>query len=641
MLRLVLLALLLIPGAGAWAVDARAPEAWGSGLPLVVEACVDGPPGASVELKAQLTSEGSTVGGSARYGDAFPLDGAGRACRTLSVATRDIEANATLLVRLRPAGGDAAADARLPLRLLRAPVAVDAEGRLVPVFEGPAPRLHIVAVHGAPYAGVTVENAGDAEARLLGHEVGGASLPDVRVPPGGTVFLGARPPPDAPASALAQVTPRVGRITLTAAERALDVFDAPKLARGEEATLEGVRVMGRTHLAPRTLRVEGTLVAYATPDAGAAPIVDLLDGATREVLVTSYTLSADEVGAALLRAARRGVDVRIILEGAPVGGVSDAEESLVAALAANGARVDFLRSTSEFPTRFLTVHAKTLVVDRERVLVATENLHDSSYPAVAGAAGTRGYGILVEHAELAGVFAQVFLLDDGLWPDVQRADASALAPARAPLPRAGAVAGPLLRVEGAFDVEPVFSPDTSYRLVDAIANATSSVDVAMLFAEPSFRTGPNPFTEALLAAARRGATVRLLLDGEVDEGRNRVTADALNAIAAREGLPLVARVDDAPRVLHAKMVLIDGRVVYVGSMNWGRASMMENREAGLLVDAPQVAAFFQPTFDADFQEEPARVAAGERAPVPGIGALAVVVVLSALPLRARVRRWRA
>jgi hypothetical protein len=55
---------------------------------------------------------------------------------------------------------------------------------------------------------------------------------------------------------------------------------------------------------------------------------------------------------------------------------------------------------------------------------------------------------------------------------------------------------------------------------------------------------PNPRLEAIIAAARRGATVRVLLDSFFDEPEalrsNHATVDYLNLIAQTEGHDLVA-----------------------------------------------------------------------------------------------------
>jgi phosphatidylserine/phosphatidylglycerophosphate/cardiolipin synthase-like enzyme len=107
---------------------------------------------------------------------------------------------------------------------------------------------------------------------------------------------------------------------------------------------------------------------------------------------------------------------------------------------------------------------------------------------------------------------------------------------------------------------------------------------------------PNPRLQMLIDAARRGATVRVLLDSFFDEPEalrsNQATVEYLAAIAAAEGLDIVgATGNPTGGGIHAKWLLarVDG-VTWsaVGSLNGGEVSHKVNREVVLLVDHPAV-----------------------------------------------------
>src|SRR5207244_5902996 len=107
---------------------------------------------------------------------------------------------------------------------------------------------------------------------------------------------------------------------------------------------------------------------------------------------------------------------------------------------------------------------------------------------------------------------------------------------------------------------------------------------------------PSPFLEAALAAARRGVSVRILLDGswasvEADSGTNDDVLERINRRATDERLPLEVRLLE-PRGsierLHNKGAVVDGRAVLVSSMNWALGSATENREDGLIVHDPDL-----------------------------------------------------
>jgi phosphatidylserine/phosphatidylglycerophosphate/cardiolipin synthase-like enzyme len=78
----------------------------------------------------------------------------------------------------------------------------------------------------------------------------------------------------------------------------------------------------------------------------------------------------------------------------------------------------------------------------------------------------------------------------------------------------------------------------------------------------------------------------------------------INAIADAEGLPLEARLVDLAAhglvKVHTKGVVVDDRRVLVSSINWNEASPSFNREAGVIVDDPETAAYFAAAFDADW-----------------------------------------
>jgi len=120
---------------------------------------------------------------------------------------------------------------------------------------------------------------------------------------------------------------------------------------------------------------------------------------------------------------------------------------------------------------------------------------------------------------------------------------------------------------------------------------------------------PNVRLEALIAAARRGATVRILLDSFFDSPynprSNLNTVNAVNAVAASEHLNLIARRGNPTAAgIHAKLHLFalgDERWVVVASMNGSEASNKLNRELGLTLQSIQAYHYLKNVFDGDWQ----------------------------------------
>lgn len=93
--------------------------------------------------------------------------------------------------------------------------------------------------------------------------------------------------------------------------------------------------------------------------------------------------------------------------------------------------------------------------------------------------------------------------------------------------------------------------------------------------------------QALAQAAHRGVEVRVVLDQGFEFGKNepsnknQATYDWLKA----EGVPVLF--DEMKRTTHAKLILIDEELAVVGSHNWTRSALFDNREASLLLHDPQ------------------------------------------------------
>jgi len=125
---------------------------------------------------------------------------------------------------------------------------------------------------------------------------------------------------------------------------------------------------------------------------------------------------------------------------------------------------------------------------------------------------------------------------------------------------------------------------------------------------------PNPRLLAYLAAARRGARVRVLLDAFFDDQdlnsprSNQRTVEYLNAVAQAERLDLQARRrNPTGQGIHNKMVLaqIGGQGwVIAGSLNGGEVSAKVNREMALLVGSDEVYAYLADIVPYDWDGTP-------------------------------------
>lgn len=128
-----------------------------------------------------------------------------------------------------------------------------------------------------------------------------------------------------------------------------------------------------------------------------------------------------------------------------------------------------------------------------------------------------------------------------------------------------------------------------------IAQAKSAVTVCLyLFSLRSTAAEREVFqlAQALVNARNAGAHVEVYLDnnvsGELDEARgfNRPASDFLRG----QGIPVYQ--DDVSAVAHAKAIVIDGKVLLLGSSNWTGAALNKNFEGNVLVHSTAAAQAF-------------------------------------------------
>ncbi|AFJ90393.1 Plasmid conjugative transfer endonuclease (plasmid) [Burkholderia sp. KJ006] len=126
-----------------------------------------------------------------------------------------------------------------------------------------------------------------------------------------------------------------------------------------------------------------------------------------------------------------------------------------------------------------------------------------------------------------------------------------------------------------------FSPEGTARslVLDIINDARASVRVmAYTFTAPDI-------ARALVAAKRRGVDVRVVVDAGESHGKAAVAAMNLLVNA---GIPV--RINDQYKILHDKVLIVDGKHVETGSFNFSAAAERTNSEnAVVLWNRPDLA----------------------------------------------------
>jgi cardiolipin synthase A/B len=319
--------------------------------------------------------------------------------------------------------------------------------------------------------------------------------------------------------------------------------------RGEAARSASAAPAARPVVARST---SSSLALITEPDAGGSgPFLRLIASARHHVDMTMYELADGRIETGLAAAAKRGVSVRVLLNGGYYREREQTNRAVYAYLATHGVSVRYT------PSSFALTHQKTLTIDDRLSAIMTLNLTSVYY------SNTRDFAVLdAQPADVAAIEA-VFGAD---WHD-----------------------RPIVPSLGVGDL--VWSPGAQAEMVHLISSARRSLEVE------NEEMADTTITTALCSTARRGVQVRLVMSYE---------SEWRAAFTELEGCGVQVRVyhGEHPIYIHAKLILVDGRAAFVGSENFSRGSLDANRELGIVTTAPSVIHSLAGTFATDFSGAP-------------------------------------
>ena len=133
------------------------------------------------------------------------------------------------------------------------------------------------------------------------------------------------------------------------------------------------------------------------------------------------------------------------------------------------------------------------------------------------------------------------------------------------------------------------------KVLEWIQNSRESIDVSMyqiLLASDDPAHPVAQILKALAGASARGVKVRVLLNRHLDytAGESVPLARSLAAYEFMTAKGIEVVFAHSSRRLHDKVIVIDGRFVVEGSMNWTRTALLSNWESATVIDSPEYAA---------------------------------------------------
>ena len=332
-------------------------------------------------------------------------------------------------------------------------------------------------------------------------------------------------------------------------------------------------------------------------------LISAIDAAEREIHLESYIYDADATGMsvaeALIRAARRGVRVRVLLDGF---GSRIFPAALVHRLRSAGVALMFYRP--EFGLlrlkrhRLRRMHRKIAVIDARLAFVGGINIIDDSRTA-SDTEISLDYAVQVEGPLLIDIYAAV----RHLWWRVRWSRIGRRPPKWRPLPVE-------LTPGGSQQAEFLLRDNLRWRrtIEQAYLEAIQSAEREILIANAYFLPGRR-FRRALVEAAARGVRVTLLMQGRTDHRFFQMATRALYGYFLECGVRIF---EHEACFLHAKAAVIDGQWATVGSSNIDPFSLLLAKEANVVIRDAVFAGELQASLEAAMAEGARQVSPGRK-----------------------------
>jgi len=308
-------------------------------------------------------------------------------------------------------------------------------------------------------------------------------------------------------------------------------------------------------------------VYFTDPYATSAPthrggvdddLIGAIDTAQKTIDIAMLNINLDGIGEALVRAQRRGVQVRLVMDSAALDG------NVPRLLLGEGIPVIGDRRES-------LMHNKFLVIDGSEVWTGSLNL------TLSGIYEDHNNMVRIRSSRVAENYIVEFneMFVEDLFGNNIRA----------------ATPNPRLTLDGR-QVEVFFSPDDGVlqHLLQLVQNAHSSIQFM------AFSFTSDALANAMLERARGGVQVQGIFDSD------QVDSNQGGEYERFRQAGLDVRRDRLPGQMHHKVILVDNQIVETGSYNFSNSAEKRNDENIVIIDDPRLTSLYQAEFEKIFNQ---------------------------------------
>ena len=370
--------------------------------------------------------------------------------------------------------------------------------------------------------------------------------------------------------------------------------------------------------------VTGTIpmICHASPDAGWPTLEDFVSATKKQLKVSMYDFTSAHI-LQLFQTKLKSKNLQITLDDPPRNPTADQPDpetiqNLKSALAAKFSSAwALVRSSPEadtwiYPTAY---HIKVMVRDSDTVWLSSGNLNNSNQPAIDPIASPqpgdqktakesdRDWHVVIQSKELAKTFEAY--LDHDFQQATLHLSSGTLATSQSnsvQTPNLSSMSRAMIgkftfaaakQINEAVTITPLLTPDPEVyqaTMLKLIASVQKSLYIQLQYIHPNDNPANAKFTELIDAVAARidaGKDVRIILS------EFQVLKGGLEALQAA-GINL-----DNVRIqnnVHNKGFIFDHKKVVVSSMNWSAEGVLNNRDAGVVIDNATAAAYYEKIF---------------------------------------------